>query len=219
VQQLQSAFSENWIEETGAVIGGDEFFPPLDDAEVGDMKAHVVFVSPAGSPSCVRLLHYCAIVGAKERITIQNPYFLPDKEARQALLDAVKRGVDVRVMIPDTDASDSPFVQHASHHHYGTLLKGGVKLFDYKPTLLHQKVMTVDGKWAAVGSTNFDNRSFELNDEVTLVIVDERIARELEETFEKDLEHAEQRDLAAWAKRPWRHKLIDFSAWLVRDQL
>jgi len=217
VAQLQSAFSENWIEETGEVPGGANFFPELEPA--GDIGAHAVWVSSAGSPSSVKLLHYLLIRAAKRRITIQNPYFLPDPDARKALLDAVKRGVEVRVMIPATDASDMPVVQHASHHHYGTLLKGGVKLYDYHPTLLHQKVITIDECWSAVGSTNFDDRSFELNDEISLVIYDEGIARELEQTFDNDLKHATAPTLEEWKHRPWHHKLIDFTAFVFNEQL
>jgi len=214
---LQSAFAENWIEETGEVPAGQKIFP--EPEPIGDMKAHVVWTSPAGSPSTLKLLHYMAINAAKKSITIQNPYFLPDPDAREALLAAVKRGVAVRIMIPATSASDSKMVQHASHHHYGTLLKGGVRLFDYEKTLLHQKVITIDSCWAAVGSTNFDDRSFEVNDEVSLAVYDERIALELEATFERDLEHATEVHFEPWKSRAWSHKITDFSAFLLNEQL
>ena len=217
VAQLQSAFTENWIEETGELPAGEECFPELE--EVGDVRAHAVWLSPSGSPSCVELMHYLAIRAAERSITIQNPYFLPDPEELKALVEAAKRGVRVRVMIPATDASDAPIVQHASHHRYGFLLAGGVELYDYQTTLLHQKVITVDGRWSSVGSANFDDRSFEINDEVTLAIADEGIARELEEIFEKDLKSAKKVELAEWKKRSWGHKLIDFSAYLVNEQL
>ena len=217
VAQLQSAFAENWIEETGEVTGGTNFFPELEAC--GDMKAHAVWISPSGSPSTVKLLHYLAIRAAKKSLTIQNPYFLPDPDARKALVEAAKRGVNVRVMIPADTASDAPHVQHASHHHYGTLLKGGVKLFDYQKTLLHQKVLVVDGLWAAVGSTNFDDRSFEINDEVSLVVHDERIARELEETFDRDLKDSKEVDLEAWRKRPALHKMKDLLFFLFNEQM
>ncbi|MDP9194424.1 MAG: cardiolipin synthase [Acidobacteriota bacterium] len=217
VAQLQSAFAENWIEETGEVPAGPNIFPELE--EVGDMKAHVVWTSPAGSPSTLKLLHYMAIHAARKSITIQNPYFLPDPDARDSLLAAAKRGVAVRIMIPATSASDSKIVQHASHHHYGTLLKGGIRLFDYGKTLLHQKVIVIDGCWAAVGSTNFDDRSFEVNDEVSLVVYDEGFAGELEETFERDLEHATEMHFEPWKNRPVLHKLKDFSAFLLNEQL
>jgi cardiolipin synthase len=217
VAQLQSAFAENWIEGTGEVLAGTAIFPELEPA--GDMKAHVVWTSPAGSPSTLKVLHYMAIHAAKKSITIQNPYFLPDPDARDALLAAVKRGVAVRVMIPATEASDSPLVQHASHHHYGTLLKGGVKLYDYQKTLLHQKVIVIDGCLAALGSTNFDDRSFEVNDEVSLVVYDEAFAAQLEETFDRDLKHAVEVHFEPWKNRPTMHKLRDFTAFLVNEQL
>ncbi len=217
VAQLQSTFAENWVEERGEVFGGEKFFPKLEPC--GESKAHVVWTSPAGSPSTLKLLHYMVIRAAQKSITIQNPYFLPDPDARKALLEAVKRGVKVRIMIPATTASDSKFVQHASHHHYGTLLKGGVKLYDYERTLLHQKVIVIDSCWAAVGSTNFDDRSFEVNDEVSLVVYDERIAKELEQTFEDDLRHCTSVELAPWKKRPMLHKAIDLGAFLFNEQL
>jgi len=217
VAQLQSSFAENWIEGTGEVPGGEKFFPKLEPA--GSMSAHVVWISSAGSPSAVKLLHYMAIQAAKKSITIQNPYFLPDPDARAALLAAAKRGVAVRIMIPATEATDAAYVQHASHHHYGTLLKGGIRLFDYQKTLLHQKVITVDRCWASVGSTNFDDRSFEVNDEVSLVVYDESIAEELEATFERDLLDAKEMTLEPWKHRKTTHKIIDFAAFLFNEQM
>jgi len=217
VAQLQSAFAENWIEGTGEVTGGEKFFPELKPK--GEMKAHAVWISSAGSPSAVKLLHYMAIQAAQKSITIQNPYFLPDPDAREALLAAAKRGVKVRIMIPATEASDATYVQHASHHHYGTLLKGGIRMFDYQKTLLHQKVITVDRCWASVGSTNFDDRSFEVNDEVSLVVYDESIAEELEATFERDLELSKEVTLEPWKHRKVTHKLIDFFAFLFNEQM
>src|SRR5215212_2406963 len=217
VAQLQAAFSENWVEETGDVPAGPEFFTDLEPA--GDSQAHVVYTTPAGSASAVMLLHYLAIHGAKERITIQNPYFLPDPDARKALVEAVERGVEVRVMIPSAGATDAPVVQHASHHHFGTLLKGGIRIWEYEKTLLHQKVMTVDGCWSSIGSTNFDDRSFDINDEVSVGVYDERVARELEETFERDCRHAREVHLEEWRKRPVWHKLLDGTMFLFNEQL
>jgi cardiolipin synthase len=217
VNQLQSAFTDNWIEETGEVIAGETFFPDLEKAGASD--AQIVFVSPTGGPSTLKLLHYIAITEAKKSITIQNPYFLPDPDARKALLDAVKRGVEVKVMIPATDATDAKLVSHASHHHYGTLLKGGVRVFDYQHTLLHQKVFTVDHAWSSIGSTNFDDRSFEINDEISLVVYDKAIAHELEKTFAEDVKLAKERKFEEWKKRPIGHKLVDGSAFLVNEQL
>lgn len=217
VAQLQAAFAENWIEETGGVMGGPDFFPEL--AAVGETPAHAVWLSPSGSPSSVKILHYMMLRAAKKRITIQNPYFLPDPDAREALLEAVRRGVEVRVMIPATSASDAPLVQHASHHHYGTLLTGGVRLFDYQQTLLHQKIIVIDGAWASIGSANFDDRSFEVNDEICLMTYDEGVARELEAIFDHDLAQAKEVDRDAWQRRAFFHKLKDFGAFLFNEQM
>ena len=217
VNQLQSAFTDNWIEETGEVFAGERTFPT--PAEGGTARAHVVFVWRAGGRSTMMLLHYVAIAEARKSITIQNPYFLPDPDARKALVEAVKRGVDVRVMIPSTEATDAKLVSHASHHHYGTLLAGGVRIFEYERALLHQKVFTIDGRWSSVGSANFDDRSFEINDEVSLLVWDERLARELEAIFEADARHARERHAVEWAKRPLLHKLRDGLAFLVNEQL
>lgn len=217
VAQLQSAFSDNWMEETGEVPAGEHIFPQLKPA--GETEAHVVYVSPTGNPSTIKLLHYAAIHASRKRLLIQNPYFLPDPDARDALTQAAKRGVEVRIMIPATTASDSPIVQHASHHHYGTLLEAGVRLFEYERTLLHQKVLVIDGQWASIGSSNFDDRSFEINDEVALVVYDEPLARELEEVFESDLQHAVEQKLDEWQRRSIVHKLIDGTSFLFNEQL
>jgi cardiolipin synthase A/B len=217
VHALQSAFSENWIETTGDAPTGEGFFPGLQ--REGESTAHVVFTTPAGSSSAVKILHHLAIHGAKRTIRLQNPYFLPDRDAIEALQDAAGRGVDVRIMLPSAGASDFPIVQHASHHKFGALLEGGVRIFEYEKTLLHQKTFAVDGSWGAIGSTNFDDRSFEINDEVTLSVFDPPFARALEEIFEADLEHCRELTLEEWKKRSVVHKLQDFSAFLFNEQL
>lgn len=217
VGEMQSAFLENWIEATGEVLIGEEFFPALEPR--GTSRAHMVYVSPSGLPSSVEVLHYVAISAAKEQILIQNPYFVPDPEAVRALVGAVRRGVDVRVMVPSAGVSDSPLVQHASHHRYGALLKGGVRIFEYQRTLLHQKVMTVDRCWSSVGSANFDDRSFELNDEATLGIHDEGIARQLEAIFEADLAECEEATLEQWRRRGPSHMAKDAASFAINEQL
>ncbi len=217
VNRLQSAFTENWIEETGEVPAGDKYFPV--PVRAGNISTHLAYSSPAGSVSSVELLHYLAINAAKRELIIQNPYFLPDDDAIKALGEAVKRGVDVRVMVPSDEVNDSPIVQHASHHHFGTLLKLGVKIYEFKKTLLHQKIMIVDGVWSSVGSTNFDDRSFELNDEVSLGILDEGIAEQLRAAYLDDMRFAEERKLEPWKDRGLYHKMIDGLAFLGNEQL
>jgi cardiolipin synthase len=217
VSQLQAAFSENWIEETGEVPIGDIYFPTL--TPTGSATAHVAFSSPSGSVSSVELLHYLAIVSAQKEIVIQNPYFIPDRAAIEALTDAVKRGVKVSVMMPSADATDNALVQHASHQLYDILLARGVRIYEYHRTLLHQKVMIVDEHWATVGSTNFDDRSFELNDEISLGLLDRDVALQLKRAFLDDMRYASEVRPAEWKRRSRGHKLQDRLAYVLNEQL
>jgi cardiolipin synthase len=167
----------------------------------------------------VKILHHTIICLARKRIWIQNPYFIPEPEAIDAFGAAVKRGVDVRVMMPSTGGSDNPMVQHAGHRNFEKLLRCGVRLFEYPHTLLHQKVMSVDSIWCTVGSSNFDDRSFEINDELTLGIRDAATARRLEAIFEKYLPHCDEIKLEKWRKRALGHKLIDNMYYLLNEML
>ena len=178
VHSVQGAFSENWAGETGELFVGDDVFPELKPA--GDVLIHAVFAKPENSAPAVKILHHTAICLARKRIWIQNPYFIPEPDAIEAFGQAVKRGVDVRVLMPSASGSDNPMVQHAGHRNFERLLKRGVRLFEYPHTLLHQKVMTVDGVWSAIGSSNFDDRSFETNDEMTLAIRDAALTQRLD---------------------------------------
>jgi len=217
VNRLQGAFCENWIETTGEIPAGEKYFPRLPAA--GPTAAHVAYTSPTGSISSVQVLFYLAIKAARHELIIQNPYLLPSDDAMQALEEAVRRGVDVKIMVPGTKSTDSPIVQHASHHHFGTLLKRGVKIYEYNKTLLHQKILIVDGTWSCVGSTNFDDRSFELNDEISMGVVDPAIAAQLRAAFQDDLRFAQERKFEEWRKRSLWHKTLDGLAYLARGQL
>jgi cardiolipin synthase len=217
VHSLQGAFSENWAGETGELFLGDDVFPPLEPA--GPVRIHAVFAKPENSAPAVKILHHSAICVAKKRIWIQNPYFIPEPDAIDALGAAVRRGVDVRVLMPSTSGSDNPMVQHAGHRNFARLLKGGVRLFEYPHTLLHQKIMTVDGTWCAVGSSNFDDRSFETNDEISLSIVDEALVARFDAIFEKYVRRAQEIQLEAWQRRGWRHKLKDNAFYLLNELL
>lgn len=207
VHAIQSVFSENWIEDTGELFLGDAYFPGLSHS--GDIAIHVASLKPEGSPPAVKILHHMVLCMARERLWIQNPYFLPDSEAIAALCGAVRRGVDVRVMVPSAEASDMPMVQHAAHRNFHRLLDGGVRIFEYQDCLLHQKVMTVDGVWCAIGSSNFDDRSFETNDEITLGLRDAAMALRLEQQFELDMAHCVELDAAKWAQRGLLHRCKD----------
>jgi cardiolipin synthase len=217
VNAVQAVFSENWVEETGELFAGDDVFPQPERA--GETLVHVAHAKPENSAPAVKILHHAVICCAKKRLWIQNPYLIPEPEAIDAYGEAVKRGVDVRVMVPSAEASDMPMVQHAAHRNFGKLLACGVRIFENPKTLLHQKVMTVDGIWCAIGSTNFDDRAFEINDEITLGFLDSKLARELEEVFERDLKDCTELRRDEWEKRGTLHKLKDHFFYLFNEQL
>ena len=217
VHAVQSIFSENWIEITGHLYAGDDVFPELEPA--GNVLAHAASVKPEGSPPAVKVLHSMAILCARKRILIQNPYFIPKPDVVKALARAVERGVEVRVMVPSAGASDMSIVQHAAHWNFQRLLDSGVRIFEYRKTLLHQKVMTVDGVWSAIGSSNFDDRSLETNDEVTLGFVDAGLARRLEEIFERDLRDCVELNAGKWSKRGLWHKALDRAYYVFSEVL
>jgi cardiolipin synthase A/B len=217
VNNVQSAFSENWTGQTGELFVGHDVFPTLEAA--GNITIHAAYSKPEGSAPAVKILHHTAICLARKRIWIQNPYFIPEPDAIKAFGQAVSQGVDVRVLMPAISGTDNPMVQHAGHRNFEKLLRCGVRLFEYPHTLLHQKVMTIDGIWSAVGSTNFDDRSFETNDEITLGILDAGTAARLDAIFEKYVQDANEIRLEEWRRRGWVHKLKDHAFYLINEVL
>jgi len=217
VHAVQSAFSENWMGHTGEMFAGDAVFPPLPPA--GELVVHAAFVKPEGSAPAVKVFHHAAICLARERIWIQNPYFIPEPATIAAFGEAVARGVDARVLMPSAQSSDNPLVQHAGHRNFEKLLRAGVRLFEYPRALLHQKVMTIDGVWSAVGSSNFDDRSFETNDEITLGILDRGLAGELDAIFERYAADAVEVTLDRWRHRGLWHRLKDHAAYSINELL
>jgi cardiolipin synthase len=217
VHSLQGAFSENWTGSSGELFMGEDVFPEL--RKRGDVTAFTAFLKPEGSAPAVKILHHGVLCCARERIWIQNPYFIPEPAAIDAMGEAVERGVDVRVLMPGTSGSDNPIVQHAGHRNFEKLLRCGVRLFEYPHTLLHQKVMTIDGEWCMVGSANFDDRSFETNDELTLAFLDAATARKLDGIFEKYVARAEEIRLEEWSRRSRAHRLLDHAYYLVNELL
>ena len=217
VQAVQSVFGENWVETTGKLFVGEHVFPKLEPA--GEVEAHVASMKPEGSAPAVKILHHSIICCSRKRLWIQNPYFIPEPDAIDALAAAVKRGVDVQIMVPSAEASDMAAVQHAAHYTFQKLLDNGVRIFEYQRTLLHQKVMTVDGVWCAVGSSNFDDRSFETNDEITLGFKDAKLAAKLEAIFRDDLKDCKELNAAQWKKRGLVHRAKDGVLYLFNEVL
>ena len=217
VRELQAGFFENWTRTTGEALAAGRYFPPLERA--GNTPIHVAFVSPRETHSAVQRLYYLAIASAREEITIQNPYFLPDRQALALFEAAVKRGVRVRIMLPTAATSDFAIVQHASHHYYGPLLRLGIEVLEYEKSGLHQKVMVIDRTWCTIGSTNFDPRSFRINDEVTVAIYDAAIAANLLRCFELDAQSSHRWTLEEWHSRERMHRLKDRVSALMKRQL
>ncbi|HKR64368.1 MAG TPA: phospholipase D-like domain-containing protein, partial [Thermoanaerobaculia bacterium] len=217
VGELQTAFLENWVKVNRRALVGDAYFPELPEA--GTIPMHVAWAAPPETTTAVQRLYYLGIAAARRELILQNPYFIPDRHAVRLYADAVRRGVRVRLMLPTSGTSDFPVVQHASHYYYGPLLRAGATIYEYTRSGIHQKVMVVDREWCTVGSTNFDPRSFRINDEISVAIYDRDVATELAHAFESDLSGAEQWTLERWNERSLAHQLRDRASVLVKRQL
>jgi cardiolipin synthase A/B len=200
VRHLQAAFADTWRDATGILLGGDEYFPEL--APAGAVLAQGVRSSPRAGSSEAYALFLLALAGARRSIRITTPYFVPDPDVAAALAKAVRRGVSVEVLVAGAaDNFVDRTVRRASQGEYGRALEAGIKIYEYGPALLHAKTLTVDGRWACIGSVNLDNRSFALNHEVAVVVTDAAIGRRLDEIFRDDLAFAREVTLEAWKRR------------------
>jgi cardiolipin synthase len=216
VGQMQAVFNDNWTKATGAVLDGPAYFPAL--VAQGDMPAQMFSSSPTGGSESMHLMYLLAITAARRTIHLSNSYFVPDELAVKALVAAAKRGVDVRIITPGP-IIDSDVVRAASRERWGELLAAGVKMAEYQPTMYHVKALIVDSLLVSVGSTNFDNRSFILNDEANLNVLDPDFARQQEAVFDDDWKHARQITLQAWENRPFMEKIGGKVADLIGAQL
>ena len=216
VAQMQSVFLNNWIKVAGEVLHGPDYFPQIEPA--GDGRAQMFSSSPTGGSESMELMYLLAITAASKSIDLSAAYFVPDDLTRAALIAAVKRGVRLRVIVPGKHI-DSETVRLASRARWGELLAAGASIAEYEPTMFHCKVMIVDGLFLSVGSTNFDNRSFRLNDEATLNIIDPVFAAEQTAIFEEDLVRSRTMSFAEWAARPWRERAGEWLANLIGSQL
>jgi cardiolipin synthase len=216
VAQMQAVFLDNWIKATGEVLHGEDYFPPL--APVGDGRAQVFMSSPSGGAESMHLMYLLAITAAARTIDLSMAYFVPDALAVKALRDAMARGVRVRIVTPGPIV-DTETVRKASKALWGDLLAAGALMYEYQPTMYHCKVMIVDGFLTSVGSTNFDNRSFRLNDEANLNVYDAAFAARQTAIFEDDLAHSKRITYAQWQDRPWREKALERLASALRVQL
>ena len=217
VRGLQGAFAENWLECTGAVLAGERYLPDLEEIEGGGAM-QVMRSSATMGDTNAEALTYLALAAAKKSIELTSAYFVPRPAFSDALVEAAERGVDLRILVPGPHI-DKSIVRTAGRRAYEKLIDAGVRMFEYQPTMLHAKTLVVDGIWSSVGSVNFDNRSFQLHDEVTLCVQSEDFARELHEIFEKDLERSEEIDPARWRERGVRQRVAEATTKFARREL
>jgi cardiolipin synthase len=216
VAQLQAAFLDNWLKVSGLVVHGDDYFPPL--AAAGDHVAQVFKSSPDGGSESMHLLYLLSVGSAGKSIDLAMAYFVPDDLALYAIQDALRRGVRVRIIMPG-HITDAGSVRSASRALWGGILRAGAELYEYQPTMYHCKVLVVDSLWTSVGSTNFDNRSFRLNDEANLNVLDADFARRQVADFERDLARSRRITLEEWEGRPWTEKAKERFFAVFRSQL
>jgi cardiolipin synthase len=216
VAQMQAVFIDNWTKATGHVLHGGDYFPELKPA--GEMDAQMFGSSPAGGSASMHLMVLLAIAAAERSIDITNSYFVPDDLTVGALLDARRRGVRVRILVPGRH-TDTPLGRYAAHALCGVLLEAGVEMYEYEPTMIHTKLIVVDELWVSVGSSNFDDRSFRLNDEANLNVFSQALASEQIEQMETDIRKAHRLTLRRWVKRPTTRRLYENIAILLRSQL
>jgi cardiolipin synthase A/B len=209
VDYLQGAFAENWVEATGKVLGGADYFPAPTSPK-GKVHAQIIRSGPLGGSYAMYTTFLLALSSAQRSIRITNPYVLLDEQMIETLVQAAKRGVEITFLVPGT--SDHPLVRHAGRRQFGRLLEAGIRIHEYSAALLHAKTIVIDGIWATVGSTNLDYRSFRLNDELNLVAYDREFAAQLEKVFREDLEYSERIDLAAWKDRSVKGRMFELLA-------
>ncbi len=216
VAQMQAAFSDNWLKVSGAVLHGDGYFPPLEPR--GPHFAQMFKSSPEGGSESMHLMYLLSVAAATKSIDLEMAYFLPDELSLQAIRRALERGVRVRIIMPGP-LTDSPLVRRGSRALWGDILEAGAELYEFQPTMYHCKVLVVDALWVSVGSTNFDDRSFRLNDEANLNVYDREFAMRQVADFEADLKRSRRVTYTEWTSRPWTDKALEHFIVLFRAQL
>jgi len=217
VAQMQAVFIDNWIKATGRVLHGAEYFPKLS-ATCGDMEAQMFGSSPVGGSESMHLMVLLALTAAKSSIDIQNAYFVPDRLTVDALCSAARRGVRIRIVVPGRH-TDARLGRWAAQGLYGELLAAGIQIYEYQPTMMHCKVLVIDGVWSSVGSSNFDDRSFRLNDEANLNVFSEELARGQIRLIDADILNSRRMVLKKWRHRKFGRRINERLALLLRSQL
>jgi cardiolipin synthase len=217
VAQMQAVFIDNWIKTTGRVLHGAEYFPKLSNT-AGDMEAQMFGSSPVGGSESMHLMVLLALTAAKTSIDIQNAYFVPDRLTVEALCSAARRGVRIRIIVPGRH-TDARVGRWAAQGLYGELLKAGIQIYEYQPTMMHCKVLVIDGVWSSVGSSNFDDRSFRLNDEANLNVFSEELANGQLRLIDADIQQSRLMVLRKWRHRKFGRRINERLALLLRSQL
>jgi cardiolipin synthase len=215
VAAIQGVFAENWVECCGEILCGPEYFPKLE--KTGDTSTLVIKSSPSDRCTASRLVFQMLIESATKSIRVNTPYFLPDKSLRKAFKQAAKRGVKIDIIVPGSH-TDQRWVRLVSRRKYRELLKAGVNIYEYRAGMTHAKVLNVDDLWVVLGTTNFDNRSFEHNDEVNVAIRDEEMSQRLTLDFQEDLKSCERVTMDTWKRRPLFEKIVEPFAWILERQ-
>ena len=216
VAHIQAAFNDNWLKVSGVVLHGDDYFPALEPA--GPHLAQMFQSSPDGGSESMHLMYLLSVAAAAESIDLAMAYFVPDELALEAIMKALRRGVRVRIIVPGP-IIDTKLVRRASRALWGGILEAGAEIHEYQPTMFHCKVLVVDRLWVSVGSTNFDNRSFRLNDEANLNVYDREFAERQVADFERDLARSRRVTLEEWRSRPWKEKAMEHFLALFKAQL
>ena len=218
VSSLQAAFVENWLEASGEILTDIKFFPAREDAG-GEVPALVIDSSPTtGMSTRARILFQTLLASAQKSIHITTPYFLPDRSARREMIRAIEeRGVEVKIIVPGKH-SDHLLTRRSSRRLFGDLLRAGAEIYEYEPAMIHAKTMVIDDLWCVVGSTNFDNRSFGLNDEVNLAGRDEAFSARLEEDFARDVEASHAVSYEEWSRRSIFERMHEWVGWVLERQ-
>ena len=216
VAQMQTAFLDNWIKTTGKVLHGEAYFPPLTNS--GSQEMHLFMSSVAGGSESMRLMYLAAITAAEHSIDMEAAYFVPDDLMRQELLKARARGVHIRILVPGSHI-DSETIRVASRRSWGPLLDAGMQIFEYQPTMLHCKMLIFDHYMVSIGSTNFDERSFELNEEASLNVYDPQFAEQMTAIFERDLVLAKAYSAQRWRQRPLTERFGEVVLRPIESQL
>jgi len=215
VAALQGVAAENWLECCGEILTGPEYFPSLD--ETGQTTAFIVKSSPADRATASRVAFQLLMEGADQDVRISTPYFLPDGAMRRALIALAARGVEVSVVLPGP-TTDQRWVRYASRRMWGRFLRAGIRIYEYRGTMMHAKVLIVDGVWAMLGTTNMDNRSFEHNDEVNVAMRDAELAARLLDDYRRDVDNSDEITLARWRARPVWEKVLGPFIWILERQ-